>query len=208
MHYLIDGYNLLFRVEQAEEELQVQREKLIRSLDEKFAALHLKGTLIFDAHLQQGEGGIEYAKNLDIFYTPHSQTADEAILDLLKGLKPASWIIVTSDKRLAWKVRCHGFKTEGIGQFLAWVKKRIHNKGKRREKYAPPLILPAPKKKTPSLQAIPEDCFDYYMEIFQREVEPEKPKAAKKKRVAIAPVVKPNEPVLSDFERWFKAFSE
>lgn len=209
VHYLIDGYNLMFRIERADEELQLQRNRLIHSLDNKFEILNLKGFVIFDAHFQEGEGSFEYAKNLEIFYTAHSQTADETILELLKGLKPISWTVVTSDKPLALQARRAGFKTEGIEQFLAWLKKRIQNKGKKREKYAPRQLLSPLKKKIPSLQALPEECQNYYLEAFQREIEPEKPKIKTKKRRSKAlPEIKQNELHLSDFERWLKAFEE
>lgn len=208
MHYLIDGYNLMFRVEQAEEDLQVQRERLIRRLDEKFIKSHIKGIIIFDAHLQQGEGAIEYAKNLDIYYTAYSQTADEAILELLNGLKASGWIIVTSDKGLAQKVRRTGFTTETVEQFLSSLKKKGSKKAPRREIYSAPIIPPKPKTKLPTLQTHPDECFDYYLEMFQREIEPEKPKKGTRRKLAPKKKEEKEEKGLSDFERWFKAFQQ
>lgn len=217
MHYLIDGYNLLFRIAQTEENLQVQREKLIRSLDARFAAARLKGILVFDAHLQPGVGAVAYAKHFDIYFSAHAQTADEAILELLKGLKANEWTVVTSDKPLAWKVRRSQFRTESIEQFLAWLKKKVYAKRLKREKAPIREILPLPKKKTPSLQAPPEECQDYYLEMFQRDIPSDKPvsekKALKKPRV---PKKKrttewkepKGDPKLSDYERWLKAFQE
>lgn len=196
----------MFRVEKADEDLQIQRNRLIRSLDEKFTFLNLKGMVVFDAHFQEGTGVLEYAKSLDIFYTAHSQTADEAILELLKGLKPASWIIVTSDKRLAWKVRRNAFKTESVEQFLSWLKKRLDNRRKKQTKNSSQPRLTITKTKGPTLQALPEDCFDYYLEIFNKEPEPEQAKKGtklKKKRVVLE-----EEPIVSDFERWLKAFGK
>lgn len=215
MRYLIDGYNLLFRIAQTDEDLQVQREKLIRSLDSRFAVARLKGILVFDAHLQPGVGAIAYAKHFDIHYTAHTQTADEAILELLKGLKATEWTVVTSDKRLAWKVRRSHFRTESIEQFLVWLKKRVHTKQHKREKAPVREILPLPKKKIPALQAHPEECLDYYLEMFQRDLPPEKPlsekkalqkpKVPKKKSTTEWKEAK-GDPKLSDFERWLNAF--
>lgn len=209
----------MFRVERADEELQVQRSKMILNLDNAFASLHLKGVLIFDAHLQPGEGAKGHGKALDIVYTSSSQTADEAIIEQLQTLKPASWIVVTSDKRLAWRVRRNGFKTESVEQFLTWLKKRVQTKKKKDKEGAlfglgssrastlP--LLSIPTKKLPSLQAIPEECFDYYLEVFQRTPESEehkKKKVLKKKQKIIQSESNPKESTLSEFERWLKAF--
>ena len=210
MQYLIDGYNLMFRVDQEAEDLQVQRERLIRNLDQKFAKLHLKGKIIFDAHLQEGEGATEYAKNLEIYYTARFQTADEAILDLLKGLKASGWVIITSDRGLALQVRREGFKTNSVEHFFSWLKKKTQTKKQVREHYSPPPILPQPKKKTPTLQALPDDCLDYYLEIFQKEPQPELEKntTKRKKKLSTKKEAPSLEKGLSDFERWLKFFQQ
>ena len=49
MHYLVDGYNLLFRRKHLQDNLQSSREALIRELNDKIMALHLDVTLVFDA---------------------------------------------------------------------------------------------------------------------------------------------------------------
>ena len=101
---------------------------MIRFLHHKFTFLHLQGILVFDAHLQPGSGSREHGKTIEVVYTSKMQTADEAILDKLQELKPSQWTVVTSDKRLALKVRRAGFKTEEVDLFLAWLKKKRQKK--------------------------------------------------------------------------------
>ena len=54
MHYLIDGYNLLFRLLHDEKDLQSEREAIIYDLNKKISLIHLNASIVFDAAFQVG----------------------------------------------------------------------------------------------------------------------------------------------------------
>ena len=56
MHYFIDGYNLLFRIVHAGDDLKTQRDELIQDLIHKVNLLQLDVTLVFDSQYQNDEG--------------------------------------------------------------------------------------------------------------------------------------------------------
>lgn len=228
MHYYVDGYNLMFRVLHAGEDLTAQRNRVIEELNEKVKFLELDVTLVFDAHHQVGEGSRFYANYMKIVFTNERETADEFILHELKHEPtPRMHTVVTSDNKLAWLARIKLAKTETVEHFFNWIQKRYRNKQRRLKEEESAVVLkkaaaekpkekepPSPKKKIPSLTASAEDCLDYYQSIFEsefkqspisesnplKETKPiiDQPKPKKKKP--------PKEEAISDYERWLDAF--
>lgn len=196
MHYYIDGYNLLFRVVRAGDDLKSQRIKIINELQTKVRFLELSATLVFDAQYQHGEAAQTHFKGLDLLFTAEGETADEAILRLVKNSpKPDQCTVITSDKRLAWAARRRSAKTESIEEFLGWLNKRVKNKIRRlKEADKAPKALSLPKKPVKRDLTPPqteEDRFQYYLKIFEEEL--------KQTGFKI-------EDNLSELERWLKAF--
>lgn len=219
MHYLIDGYNLLFRVLKAGDTLQHQREEITSYLEQRLSAIGLDATLIFDSHYREEEGSRRHLHSLEIIFTGHGESADAQILRFLKEAhSPQDYTVVTSDKTLARLCRLKLAKTESIDEFWSFVHKRYKNKMKRdaeaeaieikKESVPPPLSPP----KAPAANATAESCFDYYLKHFEEATEkapdtpPKKksePVPEKMKKVKAAPK---KEPPISDEERWLKAF--
>ncbi len=168
MHYLIDGYNLLFKVFKDNLSLKQQRHQLIDYLKDSIDTQN-KYTLVFDAHLSTGDEIRTHSKDLEILYSSKGETADEWILHRLKLGKPSSYVVVTSDKSLARASRHLGAQTETISLFL----KRLSPK--EVEKPLKPEGTPIIKKKgtekieTPPKHFPPEACFDYYLYTFEKE---------------------------------------
>lgn len=199
MHYYIDGYNLMFRVLRAGDDLQKQREKIIKDLQAKIQLLALNATLVFDAHYQENEAQRFHIHPLEILFTAKGETADEAILRLLKAApKPEQCTVVTSDKRLAWAARRRSAKTESVEEFLEWLNKRFHNKLRRlkqaKETSPPPQLKKQKARQEREPGTSVEESFDYYLEIFERELGKQKP-------------IKKDD-ALSDMARWLKAFEK
>lgn len=201
MHYYIDGYNLMFRVVRAGDDLQSQRIKIIKDLNAKVHLLQIEATIVFDAQYQLGETSRTHFKDLEIFFTAEGETADEYILRHIKGVShPENCTVVTSDKRLAWAVRRRLAKTESVEEFLGWLNKRFFNKIrhlKEKEELKPPKALHLPKKPVKRKKEIkedPEDRLHYYLKIFEEKMGELKVEEPKKR--------------LSDYERWLKAFEE
>lgn len=226
MHYFIDGYNLLFRVLRAGDNLAEQRRQIIEDLCHKVKILQLDVTLVFDSQYQPGDSERFYYNNLEIQYTSEGETADDFILSALKrSAHPEAQTVVTSDKRLAWRSRRRLAKTEPIEEFIGWLNKRFKNRLRQSkiEKESPqekaketaPKIL----KRVPTSKATVEDCFDFYLESFEKEYERDKPKqpaaplktkrTPKKSRLSKDQSPEESqEKHLSETDRWLSIFSK
>ena len=134
MHYLIDGYNLLFRILKKCGSLEKERQLLIRELNDAVSHLKLNVTLVFDGS-QEFPFSVSrgHFESLEIVYTPKHQSADDYILEEVNSARaPQHLIIVTNDREL--KGKCHQMRAKimTIDQFLSsLVQKR--QKKKRRE---------------------------------------------------------------------------
>ncbi len=201
MHYYIDGYNLLFFIADDFDDLSIQRQQVIVELNHKIQALKLNATLIFDAHFQSGDATRTHFNYLEILFSPEGETADDFILRLLeKEAHPSQFTVVTSDRKLAWKARRLDVKTEEVFDFLTKLNKRYANVLKR---WKAPETIRQDVQKTPSesktptkvlkpsKDASPEECFDYYLYLFEKSI-----KGKKKKE----------EKGVTDMERWLKIF--
>jgi predicted RNA-binding protein with PIN domain len=131
MKYYIDGYNLIFRLIESKQTLQIQRDEVIDFLQKEFRALHLKGCLFFDGvHLRDEQSGRSYKSPLTIFYSAKGETADEAILERLENARSKTEItIVTDDRSLSAFARTLGAHTLTLKAFLA---KLTHLKSKKK----------------------------------------------------------------------------
>lgn len=131
MHYLVDGYNLLFRVCHKTSSLQSRRELLITLLDQQLAFLKGRCSLIFDSseQLREAPECASFA-NLDVTYTPRNLTADHYIIELVEqSSSPKTLTIVTSDRDLARACRSIGAHTLTVEAFLSLIAKKNHPKG-------------------------------------------------------------------------------
>jgi predicted RNA-binding protein with PIN domain len=183
MHYYIDGYNLMFRILRAGNDLQTQRQKIIYELNRKAQLLELNITLVFDAQYQMGASTRLHYDCLEILFTDQGITADDYILDQIKQVKnPQLETVITSDKKLAWLVKLRSAKTETVEEFISWLNRRSKNKILRKktdkkedstpslktseEVFVQPLDTSLPTSKT-----IPEKCFDYYLSQFEKNLQ-------------------------------------
>ncbi|SPJ31565.1 NYN domain-containing protein [Candidatus Protochlamydia amoebophila] len=177
MHYYIDGYNFLFRLVHAYENLQSSREQFILDLDKKISILKIDVSIVFDGTFQEGEGTRSHFNNVEILFTAQGETADEFILDALKySSQPQQEIIITSDKKLAKLARNKQAQTESVENFIQWLNKAYKNKLKKltnRSKFFNPVTTP--KTSIPSNPSNPkvdqkiEGSTDYYQQIFENE---------------------------------------
>jgi predicted RNA-binding protein with PIN domain len=232
MHYYIDGYNLLFRLVHAYENLQSSREQFILDLDRKISLVKIDVSIVFDGTFQEGNGTRTHFNNLEILFTSQGETADEFILNALKhSSHPKQETIVTSDKKLAWLARNKQAQTETVENFIHWLNKAYKNKLKKLTSLSPP----QPKDKTPPQTNLPfplqttarpnkekEGSTEYYEKIFEKEyqklIEKEPPIIKKQTSAKIRkPKIKkdpflntPSLPIDSttQMERWEKVFEE
>ena len=135
MHYLIDGYNLLFFCRTDEgRSLEAERKALVAWLQQAFARMKCKATLVFDgAHSRSEESGRAYPSPLEVAYAPKGQSADAYIVEMLETAKnPKLYVVVTNDRGLHRHAGSFGAKTEANGAFLARLQKRKSGGKERR----------------------------------------------------------------------------
>lgn len=126
MIYLVDGYNLLFRLFHSEKKFESQREVLIEFLEEKATLLNLDINLIFDGYKQNQElANTSYFEKLKVIYTSKGQTADDYIIEqIFLSKNPSQIVVVTSDKSLKKKSEELHASTRSIDSFINWITKK------------------------------------------------------------------------------------
>ena len=164
MLYLIDGYNLLFRILHKGEEVKKARDEMIVNLGRKVTFSSLKAILVFDSTYQEGLQTEKKEGDLVVVFTNEGQTADDWIVHAVKESEDkANTCIVTTDKRLAKQVRLKGAQTLSCEEFLAYLAKRMVKK--RDKPLLKPLIQLEPKKK------VAKGSAQYYEEVFEKKLE-------------------------------------
>lgn len=216
MLVLIDGYNLLFHLLSSGENLKEEREKLIVFLSQRLSQFSFKSIVVFDSHYRPGEASKAYLRSLEIIFTDERETADEAILELIKREKsPKNCLVVTSDKRLAWRAKACLAKTESVHSFLKKISRprKAIPKNEKKE----PLFFSLKKEPEPSKKSDEEALFERYLKVFEesyKELEiktPSKPQRKipegkiKRKREIKKMSGEINE---SDFDRWLREFQK
>lgn len=129
MHYIVDGYNLLFRILTSSVDLSKRRQQIVENLNKKIKLLGIQVTIVFDSNYRLEESAKSHFDALEIQFTSRGITADEWIIEKVQKIaNPETIIVVTSDKKLAWIVRSSSIKTESIEEFVTTLNKRVKNK--------------------------------------------------------------------------------
>ena len=127
MYFLIDGYNLLFRIHGASgQSLEKRRESLIETLNQELVSFKGNISVVFDSSEQIRDfPQSAKLKNLDVVYAPKGQTADAYIIELAEQCRsPKMVTVVTSDGGLARQCQHIGTQTVSIEEFIAYVIKK------------------------------------------------------------------------------------
>jgi predicted RNA-binding protein with PIN domain len=136
MHYLVDGYNLLFQTAwmRHEDNLEAARRRLIVELDSYAELLSLSISVVFDAPFRTEALAFGHFNKLKIIFTSRGQTADQFLIEWVQDLLPAKNVtVVTSDKPLTRHIRAFGVKVESVTDFLSKLKKRKQNKQRQKQ---------------------------------------------------------------------------
>lgn len=200
MHYVIDGYNLLFRLIGSREQLEKSRREFIQDLDEKAELLKLDITVVFDGHYQGDEGTRTHYRNLEIIYSSYGESADELILSELGScLDARNEIVVTSDRDLARRAKKLHAKTETAEEFYLWILKRYKKRQKRKQVKEPERKRKVQTASYPQSIENGED-FDYFLKVFEERLKEEQAHHCPKRKKG------PDEKNVDDFKRWLKLF--
>lgn len=144
MHYIIDGYNLLFRIQGKYASFEEKRTSILNLLDKELSHLHLNTSIVFDSSKQARDYAQKsHLEHLEIIFSPQSRTADDYIIEILEHTKsPKTKIIVTSDQGLARQCQHLGAQVLSIEEFIALIaekrkkKKKLPSKPPYKESYA------------------------------------------------------------------------
>lgn len=220
MHYYIDGYNLLFRNCEAKDQLQKYRNSLLDYFNKSIHLLGLNATVVFDSQYRVGEATRGHLIDLEVIFTGEGETADDYIVHELENRHSVGiQMVITSDKRLAWRARRAGALTQTSEDFLSWLERRIQNKQKKPSKkksFIQPLVTPQPKpevSKEPKNTSTAEECVDYYQSVFEsryNEIEASKQikKSSKPKKIKKIEPPEEKPTVISDYDRWLNIFEK
>ena len=169
MHYLIDGYNMMFRL-MGGGDLTRQREALIQALDKKVLLAKIDVAVIFDSALQIGERSQSHYGALTLFFSAEGETADEYILDALAhSANPRRETVVTSDKKLGREARDRLACVETVEAFTLWLDRVYRNRLRNSKKKAPPLLLYPSAPLVPLPDANLATYERYYQTVFESE---------------------------------------
>jgi Protein of unknown function (DUF901). len=162
--YLIDGYNLLFRiVRQDPIELATSRRALLETLDKLADELALDVTVVFDSAWEEDLIPTHLGA-LRIIFAPRTMGADKLLLELIEDGNPSSICLVTSDKPLTRLAKAQGASSMTIDEF-----RHVMFKRKRKKTHTKSINQPQPPKaqfelridKTPG-------SLSFYLEEFEK----------------------------------------
>ncbi len=145
MHYLVDAYNLLFRIQKKIPKLENGRKLLIEQINEAASSLNLVVTLVFDGASKHLPHALRaHFDAIAIVYTPESQTADEYIIqEVIEACHPSQITVVSNDRELSQKCRLHKAHIQTIENFFEMLIKK-------EKKYKKRQFTPGPFKGTSS----------------------------------------------------------
>lgn len=184
----------MFRATRGSQDFQSYRENLIEELNEKIQILMLDATIVFDAQYQFGLGSRSQYRHLTVCFTDTGETADDYLIEEIRSSPtPRQIILVTSDKRLAWRARHYLAKTMTVEEFISTIniqfKKRLKGEKKKKDPTPPPVV------ETPRTHP-PEETFNYYLREFEKRFQ------------EATSSEKPKEKYLSETDRWLKIFEQ
>lgn len=133
MHYLVDAYNLLFRIQKKIPKLEECRKLLIEQINEAADRLSLTITLVFDGAEPHMPSPLRaHFDAIALVYTPEHQTADEYIIqEVTDSRHPAAITVVSNDRELIQKCRLHKAHTQTIETFFSQLIKKDKKQKKR-----------------------------------------------------------------------------
>ena len=125
MRYLIDGYNLFFKIQENILPLPIKRGNFIKDLDSEIKDLHLNATAVFDSNQKNAHTSPSSKKleALEVVFSPKHLSADAYILELLTW-NSKNTTLVTSDRELGIQASYLGVKTQTIEDFIDFLLKR------------------------------------------------------------------------------------
>ncbi|MEW6685801.1 MAG: NYN domain-containing protein [Candidatus Edwardsbacteria bacterium] len=125
---IIDGYNLIFAVEElrplALKDFSKARQGLIELLRRYKAKTRAKVTIVFDG-TERGEIAEEISGGIRVLYSRQPESADCLIARLMKKIRPGQAAIVSSDKEIIDLAKAHYLETIRAKAFERILKEKL-----------------------------------------------------------------------------------
>jgi predicted RNA-binding protein with PIN domain len=140
MPYLVDGSNLAGAARDRRLGLPREEQDLVSRLASFAASRRTRVQVVFDGPAQGrgGAGRARQAGRVKVHYSGSGRTADDHIVNLVRGdNSPADIIVVTSDRELASRVRAAGARVMGCARFAEALHRTAHGSGEADEKPLP-----------------------------------------------------------------------
>lgn len=117
IHYLIDGYNLLYALKEIPKgTLMEKRAKVLSLLRERVPQGKNSLTVVFDS--REGEGNRVKEQGVQVIYTA-GETADDRIIHMVRtAANPRIMIVVSNDKGIQHLIKGTGAKFLFVDDFL------------------------------------------------------------------------------------------
>jgi predicted RNA-binding protein with PIN domain len=150
MHYLIDGYNLIGKINIISFSDINKEQKLIDFISHNVSNIKDRFTLVFDGkNIYEPFGSKTKAGKFTSIFTPNDQSADDYILDYIKNKKNLSGLtIISSDREITT---------------YAKYKRALYCKS---EDFIKKLLLNKPNQEK-TIKHIENDNIDYWLNKFK-----------------------------------------
>ena len=122
MKIIIDGYNLMYRMELTGT-LEQKREELLESLAEFMSVNPNEILVVFDGGRNPSQHrGAEAKYGIKIFYSAQGETADDYIMEMVEKRKGKAkmHLVVSSDRKITDFAKKHFMKTMTSDEFVVY----------------------------------------------------------------------------------------
>ena len=160
MLYLIDGYNLLFRLKSKKQTLRDAREFLVGALADLIRNFELKAMIVFDSSMEMAHLFPSKAEKppIEIVFAPYGTSADEYLIEIISyKAKKIPITLVTSDSGLALQAKQYRVQVLSIEDLFETFSIKAHAKSIKDEIAKKDLLE---KKFSP--------LFDFFLEEFEK----------------------------------------
>lgn len=193
---------------------------MIVSLAELLKKAKKEATVVFDSHIPKTPATRGHFGSLEIIFTDQGEEADDYILRKIKASKrPALYLVVTGDKKLAERARRLLAKTISIKEWIQLTVKQAEKQALlEREKREKPPSAPKPpptvQERQEKKKRLSEE--DYFLHAFEeryRKLEAVKkteqaklPPSVQKKKKSVPTRKAQEQRYASEEERWLNVF--
>jgi predicted RNA-binding protein with PIN domain len=130
--FLIDGYNLLFTLgiapdQVGPQELHKARERLLGSIAAAHHGRDTSVTVVFDArHTTRKNAAVQQIGGIDVLFAVKHDEADDLIEERIRGHShPRQLVVVSDDRRLQQAARRRRCQVMTCAEYLDWGSKKV-----------------------------------------------------------------------------------